>query len=460
VFEQNIYQMIDQENGKEIKEVLDNNTNKIVWERAIPTYNIPITPTRNAPLLEINIDGMCTQKDTPTPNTPVNILCNNGILKMVDDELPSEYRRIESITFGGNTYYETEEKLYGTDVVTITLSDFVSSGQNLFGCYSGTDGINFSMYIYGTATGQAYWRYGSSLYRPTVGSTADRTITFGAGGTTGFKTNVSYSTVDFETDTTARIGSLPNSTSSKFNGTIVGSITVSSRLKYIPCERIADGVIGYYEAVNGVFLEPNGNAPVAGAYDNTHLHLAVVGTPEVLTVTHDLVEQTASVTDLFSVGDYKDEQEIISGAVTRRVGVVVFDGTEAWQLADTSGAICYCVSLSDAVIGTGRSEVLSSHFVFISSGQAVGGAFLSSKLLYFIPDQTITTVEAFTAWLAAQYAAGTPVIIVYPFFKAVIEQTTSQLIQGYKGETLTIIAQSDYITGQNIRTKYLGKENS
>lgn len=38
--------------------------------------------------------------------------------------------------------------------------------------------------------------------------------------------------------------------------------------------------------------------------------------------------QTASVQDLFAAGDYKDTQDIISGLVTRRCGVCVYDGTQ------------------------------------------------------------------------------------------------------------------------------------
>ena len=78
---------------------------------------------------------------------------------------------------------------------------------------------------------------------------------------------------------------LPNSTSPAYTGTIVGNITVGTRLKWIPCEREADGAVGYYEAVKGKFIAPTGTGtPTKGAYDYTHAHLEVVGTPEVLSV--------------------------------------------------------------------------------------------------------------------------------------------------------------------------------
>ena len=285
--------------------------------------------------------GKCEQSGTPTPSSPVSIKCNNGTLTVKDAELPYGYRRIESIEFEGSTYYDTNEKLYGSDIVTMTISDFVSGGQNLFGAYAGNnEGINnFSLYIYGTSSGQAYWRYGQTLYRPLVGSTAQRTISFGAGGTDGFKTDVSYPTVDFESDSVAWIGGLPNSSSPKYDGKIVGNVTVGTRLKYIPCVRSSDGAIGYYETVNGAFLEPQGSSPVAGEYDNTHLVPYVDGTPEVITLSAaGVADQTVTVENLFSLGDIqsedfpvgnvKDQQDIVKGIVIRKCGVCVYDGTQ------------------------------------------------------------------------------------------------------------------------------------
>ena len=205
---------------------------------------------------------------TDPPKSRLEELLLMWLEQSADEELPHGYRRIESITFAGGTYYETDEKLYGSDFVMMTISLSSAAGQNLFGCYSGTgiDDVNFSLYVYGTTTGQAYWRYGTTLYRPTLGGSGKRSISFGAGGTTGFATNASYSETEFETTSTARIGALPNSSSPKFSGTIYGNVAVASRLKYIPCIRSSDGAIGYYETVKGKFLEPQGSAPVAGDY--------------------------------------------------------------------------------------------------------------------------------------------------------------------------------------------------
>lgn len=278
--------------------------------------------------------GKVLQASTPTPSVPVDIYCNNGKLVAVDDELPVGYKRIESIAFDGDFYYETGEAMSGDDDVTMTLADTKTAGQNIFGSYNGTSSgsKNFSLFIYGngSSTG-SYLRYGEQLLRPKFGS-GERTITFGKSGTSGFATDTSATPEEFTTPANAFIGMLPNSTSPAFSGTIVGNITVGTRLKYIPCERQSDGAIGYYEAVKGAFLEPVGTGvPVKGAYDHSHDTIIVVeGTPEAISVTASGAEaQTAAAVDLFAVGDVKDTQDIVSGAVTRACGVCVYDGTQA-----------------------------------------------------------------------------------------------------------------------------------
>ena len=263
--------------------------------------------------------GKCTSVDG-------DIYCNNGKLVAVDDELPVGYKRITEIRFDGDFYYNTNESLSGDDDVTMTLANTSTTGQNVFGSYNGTASgtKNFSLFIYGGGSqSNSYFRYGEQLFRPRFGSN-ERTITFGKSGTDGFATDVSGTPETFTTPANAYIGMLPNSTSPAFTGSIIGNILVGTRLTYIPCERVSDGTVGYYELNSGVFLEPVGTGtPTKGAYDSSHLNvMSVVGTPEVLTVGN----QTASVENLFEVNGVADEQDIITGVITRKVGVSVSAG--------------------------------------------------------------------------------------------------------------------------------------
>ena len=511
--------------------------------------------------------GLCVQDGTPTPSAPVDIKCNNGVLKMVDDELPIGYRRVLGIDFDGSAYYMTGEKLYGSDVVTMTLSNTSTTGQNVFGAYSGTaaGNKNFSLYVYGgNSTSNSYLRYNETLYRPRYGA-GERTISFGAGGTDGFLTDVSFDEATFESSATAYIGALPNSTSPKFTGTINGTITVGTRLKYVPCERVADNVVGYYEVNGGVFLEPQAGTPTFSGYDPSHLTLKVVGTPEVLSVggknlnggtienkgytstggeststtfagtlwqipceagqkftvswggfpdgvsgvfintwktdgtwnTRQAISastsltytigagisivnftlyktggitigenawiqveygdtatdyqpyrepQTATVPDLFAVGDYKDEVDIISGAVTRKCGILVLDGTES-NLSYSSSLMR--IALDSKLVE--KSEMFCTHFLYSSttSSNCPNGGFgcgAASTNVWF-NNTSLTSLDAWRAWLAAQYAAGTPVIVIYPLAEETTESVTAQPLTTAAGtNTISATAEVSPIT--------------
>ena len=391
--------------------------------------------------------GKCTQNGTPTPSAPVDIMCNNGALKLADDELPAGFKRLASIKFDGDFWYETGEAMTGNDDVTMTLDGTSTSGQNVFGSYNGTSSgtKNFSLYLYGGgSTSNCYLRYGGQLLRPRFGS-GERTITFGKSGTSGFYTDVTAEPDTFTTVAGAFIGMLPNSSSPAYTGTIVGNILVGTRLKWIPCERESDGVVGYYETVKGVFLEPVGTgSPTKGSYDTSHLTvLSVVGTPEVLTVSASgATDQTASVVNLFSAGDYKDEQNIISGTVKRNVGIMVFDGTEEWVAHTVEGTYRY--RFKDKKVE--KSPFASTHFVYsskasgeISNGEMMCGA--ASANAYF-RNTDCATLADFTAWLAAQYAAGTPVIVIYPLTEVTTESVDGQSLSTAAGtNTINVTAE-------------------
>ena len=426
-----------------------------IIETLTGTSPISIADALTGRILSLKQYGKCAQGSTPTPSSPVPIKINNGTLKLIDDELPSGYKRIKSIGFDGDFWYDTGKTLLGSDNVTITLDDTSTSGQNVFGSYNGTSSgtKNFSLYLYGGgSSSNCYLRYGEQLVRPRYGN-GKRTVTFGKDGTDGFATNVTIEEDTFETVATAYIGMLPNSSSPAYTGTIVGDILVGGRLRYIPCEN-PSGVIGYYEIENGEFLAPSGTGtPDAGDYDHSHeTALIVDGTPEVLSV----ASQTASVANLYAVGDFEDEQDVISGVITRKVGITVLDGTERGWALSVSGSTNRFRGLkpTDCHTPASRAPSVSTHFKYLSTGSTAGGMFIgASAYWYFIPtDQTLDTVEGWTAWLAEQYAAGTPVIVLYPLAKAVEESVTAQPLTLAEGDnTLTATAE---VSGIEFEVKY------
>ena len=147
--------------------------------------------------------------------------------------------------------------------------------------------------------------------------------------------------------------------------------------------------------------------------------------------------QTASVPMLLSVGNYADEVELISGIKTGKVGIKVLDGTESgWALSDSGSTHRFRgVKPSDCHTPASRAPSVCTHFKYVSTGSPVGGMFIgASQYWYFIlEDQTIDTVDEWTDWLAAQYAAGTPVIVLYPLATETTEQITAQHLDTNEG---------------------------
>lgn len=157
--------------------------------------------------------------------------------------------------------------------------------------------------------------------------------------------------------------------------------------------------------------------------------------------------QTVTVPDLFAVGGYKDEADIISGVVTRNVGCKVLDGTEAWT--KLSGVNAYFTEIAGMKVCNPVEAGFSTHFI----GTAAATSSMpdgSVKLTYTsTPSGAISirynasaSTANFKAYLAAQYAAGTPVVVWYPLATPTTESITPQELSTVKGANV-IDATSD-----------------
>ena len=440
---------------------------KLIWLRATllkaaaavirtVTGAAPITLTDaiSHAILSLTQTGKCTQASTPTPTSPVDIVCNNGALQMVDDELPSGYKRVLGFQCNDNAMWQiTGFKLRGSDTIRISFS--VSAACNVFGCYQGTSATdNYDLYA-SITSGSKYFRYGAGTYlsyfsNDNLGVRFD--VVFTPNGSTGMPQDSTWSPLTFESANDLLLGSTTvGGTSAKLKGKLYNDFVVENggveRLHLVPCERLSDNVLGYYDTVGEMFYEPyeGFDRAVSLGYDGSHYSLQTVGTPEALTVTDaDSNTQTASVVDLFAVGDYADMQEIIAGSVARKCGVAVLTGEENIGVSNA----CFTIAISDRV--TSKTALLCSHFPY------------SNKTSSQTDDQTIISFSstnigfrydacadkaAFAAWLAAQYAAGTPVIVVYPLAEETTETVTGQSLSTAAGtNTVSVVSNVDPVT--------------
>lgn len=399
-------------------------------------------------IVSLTQNGKVTQASTPTPSSPVELVCNNGALRMVDDELPAGYKRVLGFSCNNNAMWEIDGfHLKGSDTVRISFS--VEAACNVWGCYQGTDATdNYDLYA-SVSAGSKYLRYGNGTYLSywspdDLGQRFD--VVYTPNGSQGMPQDSTWTPRNFTSANDLLIGSTTvGGTSSKLKGNLYGNIIVDGRLKLIPCERVSDNVLGYYDTYSETFYEPyeGYDGGVSLGYDGSHYSLATVGTPEVLSVG----TQTASVENLFVAGNYKDTQEIIGGTVTHKVGVAVLDGTEnTLSFADGVGIF----SPSDKLLVKG--SMFCTHFGYKSVSSVIKftdgtfGCFGSSVNIYF-KSAGITSLGEWTAWLAAQYAAGTPVIVLYPLAEETTEQVTPQALRTAEGtNTVSVTSEVDPVT--------------
>lgn len=403
--------------------------------------------------------GKCYQASTPTPSDPIEIAINNGTLMMVDDELPIGYKRLLGFSCNNNAMWEIADfHLKGSDTVRISFS--VDAACNVFGCYQGTsDNDNYDLYV-STTSGSKYLRYGNGTYlsywsNQNLGKRFD--VVFTPTGTQGMPEDSTWTEMTFTSANDMLIGSTTTTgTSSKLKGKLFGNIIVDGRLKLIPCERISDNVLGYYDTVSDTFYEPytGFDGAVSLGYDGSHYSLAVVGTDEVLTVSASGADsQTASVADLYAVGEAADEQEIVSGAVTRKCDTYIFDGSETFGSSSAYGTALYVASLSTKLKADKSVNPICTHF---TTGAATGTQpdgscfFNASGHFYF---RTSDNATDFKAWLKGQYDSGTPVIIVFALADEKSESVTAQPLHTSDGtNTVSITAE---ISGIEAEIKYV-----
>ena len=389
--------------------------------------------------------GLCTQASTPTPSSPVDIKCNNGKLALVSEGVPTDYVRLEYLEADGTQYIDTgitispqtKYVIKYTPTTGSWIAGYTSGAKGRWGlAYNSSDG---AMTLYSDKTSCTMnipAAYTEAVFDFGVGITYN-------GQTVNFPTTPTRSTGDFTAYLFEANGSSAAS-GAKINYFAIyeGNNLVQ---ELIPCVRRSDGVLGMYDTVSETFYTNAGTGTFTAG--NAIGEVCVVGTPEVLSVTATVgTPQTVSVANLLAVGDYKDEQDVISGLLTHKVGIKMFDGTEKWREATHKGV--FFTSANMGTIET-TSPILCNAFSYSSAANAnmpnytgklantsaFGGAF------HFVYDEYTSDVDGFTAWLAAQYVAGTPVIVVYPLAQETTESVTGHTLHTAEGtNTVTVTA--------------------
>ena len=121
----------------------------------------------------------------------------------------------------------------------------------------------------------------------------------------------------------------------------------------------------------------------------------------------------------------------------------MLNGTEGWGYSNP----VHTVKILDAVTTELRkTPLLCTHYPIIDDGRSFNNTpnntmFFTSGKNLGIKDSNKTS-EQMKAWIATQYAAGTPVIIVYPLEQETTESVTPQPLNTTKG-TNTVTATAE-----------------
>lgn len=155
----------------------------------------------------------------------------------------------------------------------------------------------------------------------------------------------------------------------------------------------------------------------------------------------DELWNTATAEMLLKIWDYVDEQEILSWDIVRKIWIKVLDWTETRWEKDGYWRVQLTVSNLPTWDITRKIAAYCTHFKNLHNSEPIWNVVpwqfyvWNPQSFYFHILES--NVAWFKTWLASQYAAWTPVIVVYPLATSTTESVT--------GQTMNIQAWSDTI---------------
>ncbi len=119
---------------------------------------------------------------------------------------------------------------------------------------------------------------------------------------------------------------------------------------------------------------------------------------------------------LYGIGDYKDTLNLSTGVVTRKVKKLVLKGTEQFNI---DGNLRFTITVNDTIYyAQGRiGRSYCSHYECLYHEEPYdndwNNVYYQNGRTFFFHDRRFADVSGFKAFIAAQYAAGTPVCFWY-----------------------------------------------
>jgi hypothetical protein len=216
---------------------------------------------------------------------------------------------------------------------------------------------------------------------------------------------------------------------------------------FIPAVRKSDNEPGLYDTVNNTFYTNVGTGEFTVGNTVTRYLIPVTSgtTTTTITLAEPLRRIIAGSTTYTDYSDYKAQK------VYRQCRVKALTGTESWIVWNGN-------YFSTAIDRQSPVDALvCSHFIN-SSAEGISYQPASSSGLKIAAAAVpfATSVDELKAWLAAQYAAGTPVTIVYPLATATEESVSLPALPTERGATTTVDVATEVVPS-NVEIVYRGK---
>jgi hypothetical protein len=443
----------------------------------------------------------------PSPDNPVDIICNNGVLKVSKNLFDKDTINTVLGSIDGNGIFTSATNRARSEYIpvvasqTYTLSIDNSNIQVVPYYYNSTkaflsydsgwktqpftftvpNNCSYLCILYKDVSTEALQLSSIKDVQLEKGSTATPYVPYSA---TGYYTDGTQETVEITGDNLYNDATRVNGYYISASGVITAGIG-SSCSALIPVKPnatyVLSGVNGAtassnkrihaYDS-NGVWLEQlnsTNNIETNMPYTVTAVTTTQTAYVRISFATADTNVQvehnsTATAENLFAIGNYKDEQEILAGNVTRNVGIKVLDGTEDWTYNNSA----FLMNLIDRL--PQKNFMFCTHFNYDGGSSTtipnlcIGCGSTTNTI--FIKYQTYNTLEQFKQYLADQYTNGTPVIVVYPLATPTTETVTGQTLTASGNCTVTATGSLDnlslevsYKQGVVVRIQEASNEN-
>lgn len=188
------------------------------------------------------------------------------------------------------------------------------------------------------------------------------------------------------------------------------------------------------------------------------------------------LDNCLTATDLLGCGSYKDMQDILTGDISRNVGIKILNGTERFALDNWrpyNGTYAFALYKNElpGILEASTDNVICTHFKSASysggGGVYYGGTGINIysnngdySIFIRVPNSIATSMATMKDWLAQQYANGTPVIVAYPLNSTETDSpVTGQELSIQKGTNTFEIIQSS-VDNLSLHVDYKAVENT